>query len=598
MNITFLNKALKALIVILLLIGTSALSAFSIDTIRVGIYQNPPKLYVNESGAAAGIYVDLLREIARQEGWELSFRSADWQSLMTAISQGNIDIMPDVAFSVQRSDDYDFNKITVLESWSQIYTRPRKEILNFSDLNGKRMALLKGSIQERAFTELMNGYAYDFTKISANSFEEAFVLVKEDFADAVIVNYFYGANHARQYGLKTSPLILNPASLHFIVQKGKHGELLETIDAYLSQWKKEPHSFYYQTLRAYLDPISPEKKSGCLPWILALTIIFCVIALLIFFLRRQSGMQFRNLLRINAKLKQEESKFSSYIQHAPFGVFVSDAEGHYIEVNNAACRITGYTPEELLETSIPDLLSPDSQKAGMGHFKEVCQSGSASGILKFRHKNGDVRYWSVEAVRISGERILAFVDDVTEKELYRKRVELLSKITEFSVNEIYLFDAETLRFVEANHAALQNTGYSAEEIRSMTPLHLKKNLKSKQFEEILAPLKNKKEKHIVFETQHFRKDGSAYDAELHLQMIEQNDRVLISAVALDISDRKQAERELWEIKEKLEKEVGNKTRELQEHIKELEEFREATINREFRINELYEKIEKLKTRKT
>ena len=38
--------------------------------------------------------------------------------------------------------------------------------------------------------------------------------------------------------------------------------------------------------------------------------------------------------------------------------------------------------------------------------------------------------------------------------------------------EIYIFDATSLKFTQANHGALKNLGYSLEEITCLTPLDL------------------------------------------------------------------------------------------------------------------------------
>ncbi|HKL08334.1 MAG TPA: hypothetical protein VJ896_06145, partial [Bacteroidales bacterium] len=66
---------------------------------------------------------------------------------------------------------------------------------------------------------------------------------------------------------------------------------------------------------------------------------------------------------------------------------------------------------------------------------------------------------------------------------------------------------------------------------------------------------------------------------------------------LDITDRKKAEDELRELKVNLEKEIQDKTKELTEQVAELERFQEATIEREFRIKELRDELEQLKSTK-
>jgi DNA repair exonuclease SbcCD ATPase subunit len=68
----------------------------------------------------------------------------------------------------------------------------------------------------------------------------------------------------------------------------------------------------------------------------------------------------------------------------------------------------------------------------------------------------------------------------------------------------------------------------------------------------------------------------------------------IIGLGRDITRRKEAEEELKKLKEQLEIEVQEKTGELQQRVAELEEYQKATINREYRINELKEEIKRLK----
>ena len=121
------------------------------------------------------------------------------------------------------------------------------------------------------------------------------------------------------------------------------------------------------------------------------------------------------LIRVNVALIKSEEKYRSYIDHAPDGVFVADELGKYIEVNDAACRITGYTKEELLSMTFSDLLPDDSQVEGMIHFRKVVESGYSKADLLFRHRSGIVRWWAVEAVKLSETRFLGFTKDITRR---------------------------------------------------------------------------------------------------------------------------------------------------------------------------------------
>jgi PAS domain S-box-containing protein len=114
-------------------------------------------------------------------------------------------------------------------------------------------------------------------------------------------------------------------------------------------------------------------------------------------------------------LRENEEKFRSYVEFAPQGVFVADRNGYYIEVNSAACKITGYSKEELLLMNLMELIAPESLDFAGDHFNRVVNEGYASGELTLIHKDGSIRFWIVDAVRLSSDRFLGFVIDITER---------------------------------------------------------------------------------------------------------------------------------------------------------------------------------------
>ena len=62
-----------------------------------------------------------------------------------------------------------------------------------------------------------------------------------------------------------------------------------------------------------------------------------------------------------------EEKYRRYVDDSPLGIFIIDATGRYMEVNPAACRMTGFSAEELPRMSIPELLAPDGLEEGLRH---------------------------------------------------------------------------------------------------------------------------------------------------------------------------------------------------------------------------------------
>jgi PAS domain S-box-containing protein len=123
------------------------------------------------------------------------------------------------------------------------------------------------------------------------------------------------------------------------------------------------------------------------------------------------------LMMVNSALKKSEEKYRSYIDNAPDGVFVADETGNYIEVNDAAIRLTGYSKDELLKMKLLELLTNESYEDGAAHFRRVLNTGTSKSDLLFKHKNGTKRWWTVEAVKLTETRILGFAKDITERKL-------------------------------------------------------------------------------------------------------------------------------------------------------------------------------------
>ena len=119
--------------------------------------------------------------------------------------------------------------------------------------------------------------------------------------------------------------------------------------------------------------------------------------------------------KAEAQLRESEERYRSYVDNAPYGIFICDEQGRYLDLNRAASDITGFSREELLGMSITDIVAESDLESGLQHFQRVLETGRSSGELRFRHKEGYLRHWSVEAVKIADNRLLGFVTDITDR---------------------------------------------------------------------------------------------------------------------------------------------------------------------------------------
>lgn len=122
-------------------------------------------------------------------------------------------------------------------------------------------------------------------------------------------------------------------------------------------------------------------------------------------------------------------------------------------------------------------------------------------------------------------------------------------IMEEARNEIYIFSCETFKFLHVNKCARENLGYSLDEIKELTPLDIKPEYTESSFQDMVKPLLSGDEKKLIFTTPHQRKDGSEYQAEIHLQLGTYKGKAVYIAMILDVTERVIAEREIHSLLE-------------------------------------------------
>lgn len=96
-------------------------------------------------------------------------------------------------------------------------------------------------------------------------------------------------------------------------------------------------------------------------------------------------------VRATSQLEASRLRLQSLFDHALDAIILADDHGCYIEVNAAACELTGYTHDELVGMGPTELASPDQQPADVTtQFDEFVRVGTESGTFALRHKDGHV----------------------------------------------------------------------------------------------------------------------------------------------------------------------------------------------------------------
>jgi len=139
-----------------------------------------------------------------------------------------------------------------------------------------------------------------------------------------------------------------------------------------------------------------------------------------------------------------------------------------------------------------------------------------------------------EALHRLGRQVIKLL----EHRVYSQERDKLFTMLESGLNEIYVFDADTLKFSYANQGALQNIGYDLATIQRLSPLDLQPEFDEPTFRYLIAPLLNHEQAQLRFETIHRRANTTYYPVEMHLQMVEQGSARSFLAFIYDITERK------------------------------------------------------------
>lgn len=309
--------------------------------LRVGVYDNPPKLMLNEQGQASGIMGELLGQIADRENWLIEPVSCTWNTCLEMLEAGELDMLPDVAKSQSRMQRYQFHTEPALMSWSQVYTASDVRLSNLLDLDGKTVAVLNGSVQQDYLQNLVSNFSLDVQWVQANNLDKAFDAVVRGEADAVVSSHYYGDNKMQTLALNASPILFQPSRLFYAVSPQRDGAILEVIDAYLNRWKAMPDSVYYQVLEKWTLPQS--KPIPVVIWWLVAALVIMVMLVVTFnqFLRRQVMLKTRDLF-------ESENRLNTILNSLDAIVYIKDRQYRYQYINQKITALTGLAPEALI----------------------------------------------------------------------------------------------------------------------------------------------------------------------------------------------------------------------------------------------------------
>lgn len=176
-----------------------------------------------------------------------------------------------------------------------------------------------------------------------------------------------------------------------------------------------------------------------------------------------------------------EQRYRSLIETSLDGFWAVDMSGKILEVNDAYCRMSGYSREEILEMSIDALEVSDTPEVILQRIHAIQERGKLKFEAAHRTRSGQTVLMEISTVyHREWNEILAFFNNITEKRaaeraLIEREIQYRSLISTMHQGMAFhemIFDAAGVpvdyRFLDVNTSFEELTGLIASEIIGRT----------------------------------------------------------------------------------------------------------------------------------
>jgi len=314
------------------------------------------------------------------------------------------------------------------------------------------------------------------------------------------------------------------------------------------------------------------------------------------------------------KLKESEARFRNLFENMSSCVAVYQAVDNgknfiIIDFNAAAEKAEKISKDEVVGRLVTEVFPGIAEFGLLDTLKRVWVTEKPENHPVTEYKDDRIAGWRKNYIyKLTSGEIVSLYDDVTEQR--KAQLDLIESETRFrtlfeTMAQGVVYQNNKGEITMANKAAEQILGLSFKQMigkKSVDPdwkaVDKDKNeLPGEKHPAMIALNTGKEVKDFIQGIYNPAKKDYVWIIVNSIPQFKKGSSkpYQVFSTFLDITDRKKAEDELRELKVNLEKEIEAKTKELTERVNELERFQEATIEREFRIKELRDELEQLKT---
>ena len=252
--------------------------------------------------------------------------------------------------------------------------------------------------------------------------------------------------------------------------------------------------------------------------------------------------------------RRNNRRFANLFEYAPDATIMTNAAGNITQFNRQAEQLFGWEREEILGRPIETLIPAGKRDGHVDMRRSFLQTskpramGAGRNNLRGLRRDGttfpvDISLSPIESE--DGPMVAASVRDVSERLRADQTVRESLATLDATVDGVFIFEPETLRFSYVNDGAIKQVGYSREELLQMTPLDIKPRYQEDAFRELLRQARESENRTHHFTTDHRHRDGHDVPVEINLQYVApEGGQPRFIAVVRDYSERQRALREM------------------------------------------------------
>ena len=158
------------------------------EAIRVGWYECAYQI-TRANGERSGYAYEYEQTVSTYTGWDYKYVNGDWTELLDMLQKGDIDIMANVSYTDERAKTMLFSDRPMGEEKYYLYvdiTNADISLMNLSNLNGKRIAMIKNSVQTDQYCEWEKEHNITTEHVLVDDIEETKELLDNDEVDGII----------------------------------------------------------------------------------------------------------------------------------------------------------------------------------------------------------------------------------------------------------------------------------------------------------------------------------------------------------------------------------------------------------------------------